>query len=317
MPKLIKLFPKVQFIITTHAPLFVLGMNKEFGDDFDIYELPDANKITPERFSEFNRAYSYYKNTTKYETELREAIDEREKTLIVTEGTSDWKHLKAAYNRLKDNENYKEIFENLDFDFLEYEPINSDSDTDYKYDMGSTALCNMCETCAKLPRKQKLIFIADRDVEKVNKKLSESEKEYKKWTDGVYSFILPIPEFRKDTPNISIEHLYTDEEIKTECIENGIKRRLFMGNEFDDRGINVEKDRLCTKKELCGPNSISIIDGSSKSRVSGLANDKDINFALSKNKFAEYVLNGSDDFSEFDFKEFIPIFKTIKKICDE
>ena len=151
----------------------------------------------------------------------------------------------------------------------------------------------------------------------MNKKLSESEKEYKKWTDGVYSFILPIPEFRKDTPNISIEHLYTDEEIKTECIENGIKRRLFMGNEFDDRGINVEKDRLCTKKELCGPNSISIIDGSSKSRVSGLANNQEINYALSKNKFAQCVLNGNDGFSEFDFREFVPIFKIIKKICDE
>src|SRR5699024_6623657 len=31
LPELIKLFPKVQFIITTHAPLFLLGMEKTFG----------------------------------------------------------------------------------------------------------------------------------------------------------------------------------------------------------------------------------------------------------------------------------------------
>lgn len=318
LPRLIKLFPRVQFIITTHAPLFVLGMEDEYGDDgFDIYELPDANKITAERFSEFNRAYSYYKNTIKYENELREAINETEKTLVITEGTSDWKHLKAAYNRLKNNEYYKEIFENLDFDFLEYEPTKSKSDAEHKYDMGANALCNMCETCAKLPRNNKLIFIADRDVEKVNKKLLGENEEYKKWGNGVYSFLIPIPNFRNETPNVSIEHLYTDDEIKTEHSENGIKRRLFMGNEFDDIGRNSELGKLCLKRDLCGPESISIIDGSSGSKVTGMVNDQEINYALSKNKFAECVLNGSGDFSKFDFKEFIPIFKTIKEICNE
>lgn len=49
LPKLIKLFPLVQFIITSHSPLFLLGMQEEFGDDgFDIYEMPNAQKISAE-----------------------------------------------------------------------------------------------------------------------------------------------------------------------------------------------------------------------------------------------------------------------------
>jgi hypothetical protein len=40
LPKLIKLFPKIQFILTTHSPFFILGLNKQLGSEgFDIIEL--------------------------------------------------------------------------------------------------------------------------------------------------------------------------------------------------------------------------------------------------------------------------------------
>ena len=121
LPKLIKLFPKIQFIITTHAPLFVLGMDREFGKDaYDMFELPNADKISVDRFSEFNRAYSYYTSTTRYETEMRNAINDNKRTIIITEGATDWKHIKAAYNKLKGVMEYASIFEELEFDILEY-----------------------------------------------------------------------------------------------------------------------------------------------------------------------------------------------------
>lgn len=318
LPKLLKLFPKIQFIITTHAPLFVLGMEQEFGKDaYDMYELPNADKISVDRFSEFNRAYSYYADTARYEAEMRSAIDENKRTIIITEGATDWKHIKAAYNKLKNVSEYKEIFENLEFDILEYEPANSKTEAKYKFEMGWSALISMCSSYAKMPNSRKLIFIADRDVPNANKELSEPGKNFKKWGNNVYSFILPLPENRKDTPGICIEHLYTDEEIKTEYIENEIPRRLFIGNEFDERGISFELDRYCIKKDLCGPNKISIIEGSSKERVTGLQDNTDINYGLSKMKFAENVLGEVEEFSGFDFREFVPIFKTIKEICDD
>ena len=44
LPSLIRLFPKVQFIVTTHSPLFVLGMNETVGENgFAIYRMPEGN----------------------------------------------------------------------------------------------------------------------------------------------------------------------------------------------------------------------------------------------------------------------------------
>ncbi|MFN9941826.1 MAG: AAA family ATPase, partial [bacterium] len=57
LPSIIKLFPKVQFILTTHSPLFLLGMKDEFGaDGFQILALPRGDQIDVEEFEEFHSA---------------------------------------------------------------------------------------------------------------------------------------------------------------------------------------------------------------------------------------------------------------------
>lgn len=33
LPELISLFPKIQFIISSHSPFFLLGMKDKFGDN--------------------------------------------------------------------------------------------------------------------------------------------------------------------------------------------------------------------------------------------------------------------------------------------
>ena len=76
LPRLISLFPKVQFIITSHSPLFLLGLQEQYGEDnIDIFEMPAATKIYAEDFSEFGKAYQYYSDTQKYRTCIRTAID--------------------------------------------------------------------------------------------------------------------------------------------------------------------------------------------------------------------------------------------------
>ena len=83
LPKLIKLFPKIQFIITTHSPLFVLGMEAEFDNDgFEILEMPTGNIIKAERFREFEKAYSYFKDTKKFGEDLEKKIKNSDKTTI-------------------------------------------------------------------------------------------------------------------------------------------------------------------------------------------------------------------------------------------
>lgn len=310
LPKLIKIFPKVQFIITTHSPLFLLGMEEAFSSDkYDIYQMPRGEKISVERFSEFNKAFQFYSQTNKYHDEIKKAISKTKKALVITEGSTDWKHLKAAFNNLKSNTQYSSLFDNLDFDFLEYQPSD--------FNMGADTLASMCENFSRIKQERKLIFIADRDIEKINKKLSSENHEYKNWGNNVFSFILPLPDFRKDTPNICIEHLYTDEEIKTEIVcDGGITRRLYMGNEFNKYAYTKD-NKCCIKKSVCGPNKISIIEGSSDERVVDPRNDDSPNYALSKSKFADYILNRQKPFDNFNFDNFLPIFKIIKQILDE
>lgn len=318
LPKLIALFPKVQFIITTHSPLFLLGMEEKFGEEgFEIYEMPRGLKINAERFSEFQKAYTYLTDTQHYERDIYDAIKESEdKMLVVTEGTTDWKHMKAAYNKLSHLPEYAELFTGLDFEFLEYEPINNKKSDTVKLEMGNCQLVSLCENMAKIMQKRKMVFIADRDHENTNKKLGDKDgNEFKKWGNNVYSFILPIPEFRRETPEICIEHLYPDAVIKTE-IETGNparKRRLYMGNEFDERGCAASLGVICDKKSACGPEKINIIEGSTGERVT-LLEDQNVNVALSKMKFADFILEGKEPFNDVNFDSFVPIFRILRKI---
>ena len=98
LPKLIKLFPKIQFIMTSHSPLFVLGMEKEFGaENIQLIDLTSGMNITSERFGEFEQSFNFYKNTAKFEEALHQKIQEKQKPLILVEGKTDIKFLKKAF----------------------------------------------------------------------------------------------------------------------------------------------------------------------------------------------------------------------------
>ena len=318
LPRLIALFPNVQFIITSHAPLFLLGMREQFGDDgFDIIEMPSGDKISVEQFSEFENAYQYLTETTRYQQEIKAAIDKkRDKPLIITEGATDWKHMKAAYDCLITDPRCSEWLPALNFDFLEYEPENSTAENCIKLKMSGSQLQTMCEQYSLLKQPRKMIFIADCDVLSVKRALGGEDK-YKDWGNSVYSFCLPIPDSRSQTPDICVEHLYSDEEIKREVIlEDGIARRIFMGNEFDKEGFSIGSDKYyCKNRDCCGPQKISIIDGSDKKKViEPWSQDSEINYALSKMNFATYVLERKEPFDCMDFSNFIPLFEIIRNI---
>ena len=323
LPELLKLFPKIQFVISSHAPLFLLGMKDTFGEDgFAVYEMPTASRISTEAFAEFQKAYDYLKETETYQCAVKNAIDAvrpNGKAIIITEGSTDWKHLKAAYEHLQSGGMHGDLFDGIDFEFLEYEPADSSETADIKLNMGNTVLSQLCDSMSKIPQPVKYIFIADRDDEKTNKKMSVSEEPFKKWGNNVYSFILPIPPHRIATPAISIEHYYTDDEIKTEWREpeTGTAYRLFMGNEFDERGIANHIDRYCEKRNKCGRSSIAIIEGSSGEKVTSISDNNGMNYALPKSKFAKMILEKQAPFDNFNFESFIPVFEIIRDIVND
>ena len=82
---------------------------------------------------------------------------------------------------------------------------------------------------------------------------------------------------------------------------------------MNEKGINYSKDIFCEKRNVCGPEKINIIEGSTGERVT-LLDDENINMALSKMTFANLMLEGKTPFDEVDFKPFVPIFDILKKI---
>ncbi|APB79628.1 hypothetical protein BMF22_06110 [Pasteurella multocida] len=60
LPELIKLFPKVQFIITTHSPFFVSGLFNTFNNtDVLLINMPSGNVLSDiYNFDEFKNAYN-------------------------------------------------------------------------------------------------------------------------------------------------------------------------------------------------------------------------------------------------------------------
>ena len=101
LPSLIQMFPRVQFIVTTHSPLFVLGMQRLFGEyGFALYRLPQGDHISAEEFSEFGNAYQALTETIKFSVDLRTAIEDAQKPIVFVEGTTDQQYLRKASQRL-------------------------------------------------------------------------------------------------------------------------------------------------------------------------------------------------------------------------
>ncbi len=97
LPKLVHMFPHVQFVMTTHSPLFVLGMANEFGEEgFDIYDLPSGSRIDPERFDEFGDAFYAFKGTTRFLSEVRAQVEQTHRSILFVEGETDRDYLQYA-----------------------------------------------------------------------------------------------------------------------------------------------------------------------------------------------------------------------------
>ena len=97
LPELIALFPKVQFIMTSHSPLFLLGLRNTLGDDkFDVIELPSVSFVDVEQFSEFEFAYDFFKDSESFQRDLMKEIEQIQNPVLFTEGKTDIRYLEKA-----------------------------------------------------------------------------------------------------------------------------------------------------------------------------------------------------------------------------
>lgn len=209
---------------------------------------------------------------------------------VLTEGRTDWKHIKAAYLRLKTSGQLPQ----LDIDFQEDED-----------DMGDRELLTTCRVLSRIPQPTTTFCIFDRDVSSTLRQIVDEGTDYKAWGNNVYSVALPVPPHRATTPDICIEFYYHDEDIKQKD-RNG--RRLYIGTEFNGRTTRHETEPLvCADRNKIG--KFTIID----QQVFGESDD---NVALSKNDFAKNILNGLPNFNNFDLSAFASLFNLMDEIAN-
>jgi len=304
LPQLIKKFPKLQFIITSHSPLFLLGIEEAY-EGIEAINLPQGNLIPLSEFSEVEQAFDLFvEKFSSFKVSYQAACDGIKNLttpLVITEGKTDWKHLKKALARFKASDD----FSALNFAFLEYED---------DVDMGDSELLALCEQFRKTQQSRKIICVFDRDNQKITQKITDP---YVDLGNNVYALCIVKPDHRVEYNNISIEFLYTDAELTT-TDENG--KRLLFSNEVEKQMTQPMTKKSADIKfiKLDKPleedeNDKKVYDQDIDKVVNGEGNK----VGLSKSVFAQYVFEDKNGFSAFDIEPFRAIFEIIEEIVEK
>ena len=294
-PVLIKLFPKIQFIVSSHSPFFLLGMKDMFNDKCQFLSLPTGTLMADiEHFEEIRKCYDLVdngydeleKNLDSYKQRLIDAT----KPIVITEGKTDWKHIKNALLRFQEQNE----FTDLDLEFYEY-----------TFDMGDR-LKNIISNIKDVPNKCKIIAIFDTD-----KKIVKENVAFENLGNNVYQCAIPDP--YNYGFGISVEMMYPKENLKFFDENN---RRLYLTDEFSSRSGILKDDHniVCKSKALIDAEKnkrIKIVD-SEVIRI-----DTEDNIALTKDDFATNILNRVPPFHSVDVSGFRKLFETIQFILQD
>ena len=203
LPELISLFPKVQFIVSSHSPLFLLGMEKRFGvDRVIILEMPEAKRIISERYSEFEKAFGYYQVTNHFEVEVEKRFAQGTKPLILTEGPLDPCYIRAALARLGEGE----LLNVFDLDFV---GLENEKGTHYGGDKGLNHFRNLYRANSSLFHRP-ILLLYDCDTQKPNEQIGElwvrsisrnvENTKVKKGIENLFSEVLFEEKFYCESP---------------------------------------------------------------------------------------------------------------------
>lgn len=223
---------------------------------------------------------------------VEQRSEESEIPVIFGEGLTDWKHLKVALESFQS----RGAFSDLKVQFETY---------DNGLKMNNTDLLKICEGVSKTRfHKTRIICLFDRDVKNINKKVCENGKLYKHWGSNVFSVLLPKPEHR-EFEEICIEHFYQDSDL---MIKDNKGRRLFLSTEFNkDMGNHLHEELICVNHNWLKSRFPRIIDDL-------VFNSSGKKVALTKNAFADKVLNKEGEFANVSFDAFESIFRLLLNV---
>lgn len=228
---------------------------------------------------------------------LKEKLSKVEVSIVITEGKTDAALLKLAIKKL----------ELQIFDTWEIQSVISGNTTN-----NESLLRFVNDLSKNMNPATPIIGMFDRDtkLQIPGTKLDIREFEYKKLSKNVYVFAIPVPHNRAETNDISIEHYFTDSEIRTE-IDN---KRLFMGTEFYPTGVyRGDEAWYCKDKNKLG--TIKIIEHETKNYVT--KEDGTGDYSISKARFVECIERNLPGFDSISFEEFRKIFDVLTKIKED
>lgn len=208
-----------QLLITTHSPAFYLKSDDENAKCFYVYkddtgksryELNVSNDEIDEKIGFLPLVSPYVKKErqnyleqekilhTKFEAIKQQYENRTNRILLLTEGKTDIKHIKFAFEQLDLDENIMGRFDYYDF---------TGSKT-----LGEE-LGKLLEKLAQMPKPSIVIGIFDRDKHVMP---NDKGKNYKSLGSKVYRFNIPalINSERKKDDKICIEHYYSNDEIE-------------------------------------------------------------------------------------------------------
>lgn len=214
---------------------------------------------------------------------------------IITEGKTDWTHLKKAFHE----NGYDRV--------LEYSQPDRE--------LGDLGLLEICRRAIHVPPHDfPIVCIFDRDNPEIQKALLKQsggvETEFQSWGGNVYSMMIPVPDHRVEYKNISIEMYYPDEIIRR-TLSNG--KRLFFDNELKREILPGGTNKWIPISAVSATENFKKVYGTN---VFEIENESGIKVGLSKTAFAELISEGTSPFENINFQQFSKISDVIEKIVN-
>lgn len=306
----------IQMIITTHSPAIYMRKNNGNAKCYYVYKNARGDSKYDENYStvELNENIGLMPLIAPYIEEFQTVLAEREKSLnklkteidslksktnrikIYTEGKTDVKYLKLAFEK---NKGYVDFFERIEFYDIEHAKKTGDGELKKLYDYlqkGSDLNIKIC--------------IFDRDQPSMI-----IDGEFEEGDNSVFRFNIPTPPHRNTSDKISIEHYLTDEDLSTFDSDG---KKLFLAKDFDDQGRSLDAKFLrqyAISSTDSKYNPLEILTGSEGHRVFGITAGDSKNYALSKDEFVTHIEKQDTGF-DFDFSSYKLILDVIKKIVE-
>lgn len=300
LPKMLALFPNVQFIVSSHSPFLNMGLATELSDNHMIFDLEhngiSCSATENEQYEVvYNMMIDENNRFVKLCENLTGKLESLTKPLIITEGKTDIKHILKAK-------------EKLDVTDLDFDTIQEDQQPE-----GETNLNNLLRQAAHINNMYKIIGIFDRDIKKTVEDIEKDGQRIKDFGNNVYAFCIPLPTSRRRNgeEDISIEFLYSNEEIH-KTLNNGCS--LFFGDEFSAKTGRHNNDKTLTLSNQSDRGKHKIVENNGGQAV---YNEHEENILAKKDDFANAILADEIDISEESWDNFKPIFETIRLILQK